>query len=113
VPVLDKFLDMLLSWSVECADDDLQKRSAWRLISSIVNKHADGQTERVSSLFSEGLRQHPTDISLFLNNTLEHFWTLKVADVNTPLTIRQQGIQAWVWVGILFYLFWLLKFIRI
>jgi len=41
--MMGNFLDMLLAWSLVHADNDLQRRSAWQLISSIVNKRADGQ----------------------------------------------------------------------
>lgn len=46
VPAPEIFLDRLWTWSLECADNDLQRRSVWHMIASIVNKQAEGQDRK-------------------------------------------------------------------
>ncbi|RDB23653.1 MMS19 nucleotide excision repair [Hypsizygus marmoreus] len=80
IPTLDTFLDQALTWSLVHADNDLQRESAWHLISSIINKHAE-------------------DISSFLDNQLNHYWYLRVANTEIASEKRQQAIQAWIWIS--------------
>jgi hypothetical protein len=42
VPDLNDFLGMVLTWSRVQTDNNLQKDAAWHIVSSTVNKHADG-----------------------------------------------------------------------
>lgn len=79
-PALDDFLDMLLTWSLQHADNDLQRNFAWHIISSVVNKRAE-------------------DLPTFLSDKLDHFWIEKIIDKNIAQTRRQQAIQSWIWIS--------------
>ncbi|KAK0202783.1 Dos2-interacting transcription regulator of RNA-Pol-II-domain-containing protein [Desarmillaria ectypa] len=42
VPSLDGFLDGILKWSLTTADNDIQREAAWKILTSILNKHTAG-----------------------------------------------------------------------
>ncbi|KAG5647524.1 hypothetical protein DXG03_009461 [Asterophora parasitica] len=79
-PALDGFLNQLLIWSLTRADHYLQSESAWHLISSLVNKHADVAT-------------------IFLEDKLNNFWPQYIASSEVSSTQRRQALQAWVWIS--------------
>ncbi|KAG6909334.1 hypothetical protein DXG01_000934 [Tephrocybe rancida] len=78
-PSLDTFLNNLLSWSILRADHYLQRDSAWHLMSSVLNKHADGA-------------------SAFLEDKLDNFWP-KFITGETTADQRRYALQAWVWIS--------------
>ncbi|KAF8074920.1 Dos2-interacting transcription regulator of RNA-Pol-II-domain-containing protein [Lyophyllum atratum] len=79
-PALDAFLDRLLVWSLTLADHYLQRESAWHLISSVVNKHAESATT-------------------FLEEKLNSFWPQYIGNAEVSIDQRRQAIQAWVWIS--------------
>ncbi|KAG6833236.1 hypothetical protein H0H87_009857 [Tephrocybe sp. NHM501043] len=79
-PSLDVFLNNLLSWSILNADHYLQRESAWHLVSSILNKHAN-------------------TASAFLEDKLVNFWPTFIANSEVPINQRRSALQAWVWIS--------------
>ncbi|KAF5383772.1 hypothetical protein D9615_003569 [Tricholomella constricta] len=79
-PALDDFINQLLIWSITRTDHYLQRESAWHLISSVVNKHAETATA-------------------FLEDKLDTFWPRYIANAEVILDQRHQAIQAWVWIS--------------
>ncbi|KAG6865136.1 hypothetical protein C0991_004873 [Blastosporella zonata] len=79
-PSLDAFLNNVLSWSITHADHYLQRESAWHLISSILNKHADRATT-------------------FLEDKIVDFWPKFIANVEVSVDQRRCALQAWVWIS--------------
>ena len=51
----DSFLDTLLAWSLEHADNDLQRSSAWHIISSVTNKRAEGESCKYMTIHTNSL----------------------------------------------------------
>jgi len=96
---LDAFLDALLTWSFEHAKNDLQRNSAWHMISSIVNKRAEGQGRKCPAA---NTNSYLTDVTTFLSDKLDHFWAENVINRNHPLARRQQAIQSWIWASLAF-----------
>ncbi|KAG5340290.1 hypothetical protein C0989_002306 [Termitomyces sp. Mn162] len=78
-PSLDTFLNDLLRWSVLQTDHSLQRESAWHLISSVLNKHAD-------------------TANVFLEDKINNFWPKFIANSETPTERRRWALQAWVWI---------------
>ncbi|PBK99659.1 ARM repeat-containing protein [Armillaria gallica] len=81
VPSLDGFLDNILKWSLTTADNDIQREAAWKILTSILNKHTAG---------------NPADASGFLSQQLETFASNRLSDTALTVPQRQQGVAAWV-----------------
>ncbi|KAK0239096.1 ARM repeat-containing protein [Armillaria nabsnona] len=81
VPALDGFLDNILKWSLTTADNDIQREAAWKILTSILNKHTAG---------------NPADASGFLSQQLETFASNRLSDTTLTVPQRQQGVAAWV-----------------
>lgn len=45
VPDLNLFLREVYMWSLDSASNDLQRDSAWHILSTIVNKRTEGQID--------------------------------------------------------------------
>ncbi|KDR80617.1 hypothetical protein GALMADRAFT_240958 [Galerina marginata CBS 339.88] len=71
-----QFLDMLLNWTLEIADTDFQRYSALDMLSSILNRQAD-------------------ELSLFLNDKLQAFWSREISNNNLSLQRRSWAIKSW------------------
>ncbi|KAG6869217.1 hypothetical protein C0993_009080 [Termitomyces sp. T159_Od127] len=78
-PSLDVLLNDLLRWSVLQTDHYLQRESAWHLISSVLNKHADTATA-------------------FLEDKIADFWPKFIVSSEQSIEQRRRGLQAWVWI---------------
>ncbi|TFK39917.1 Dos2-interacting transcription regulator of RNA-Pol-II-domain-containing protein [Crucibulum laeve] len=78
VPELGQFLDMMLNWSLVHSENELQRESIWHLIASIVNKRVD-------------------DIADFLNDKLNVFWSIEIANAERSTEARRFAISAWIW----------------
>ncbi|KAM6497040.1 ARM repeat-containing protein [Amanita muscaria] len=74
---IDKFLHDLLLWSIECASNDLQRDSAWHILSAIVNKRTE-------------------DVSAFLNDAIGSIWLAEV-DVDKSPDRRHTAIKGFSW----------------
>ncbi|PBK72546.1 ARM repeat-containing protein [Armillaria solidipes] len=79
VPSLDGFLDDILKWSLTTADNDIQREAAWKILTSILNKHTAGKSM-------------PRPIS----QQLETFASNRLSDTALTVPQRQQGVAAWV-----------------
>ncbi|KAF8159570.1 Dos2-interacting transcription regulator of RNA-Pol-II-domain-containing protein [Crassisporium funariophilum] len=77
---LTQFLDMLLDWVLMTADNDLQRLSALHVVSSIVNRRVD-------------------ELSSFLNDKLDNYWSQKICDKNLPIERRIWAIKSWTWIS--------------
>ncbi|KAG6890017.1 hypothetical protein C0992_003362 [Termitomyces sp. T32_za158] len=78
-PSIDMFLNDLLRWSILHTDNYLQRESAWHLISSVLNKHADTATAS-------------------LEDKITNFWPKFIASSEASIEQRRWGLQAWVWI---------------
>ncbi|KAL0577529.1 hypothetical protein V5O48_004470 [Marasmius crinis-equi] len=78
VPDLNLFLNDILDWSLDKADQDDQREAAWKMITAISNKRIE-------------------DAAGFLSDKLERFWSTRIADIGSDLPTRQRAIQAWGW----------------
>ncbi|KAG5652051.1 hypothetical protein H0H81_006471 [Sphagnurus paluster] len=79
-PAINDFLDQLLVWSITRTDHYLQRESAWHLISSLVNKHAETANQ-------------------FLDDKLNNFWQQFIANPAISSEQRRLAIEAWVWIS--------------
>ncbi|KAK2463614.1 hypothetical protein APHAL10511_004365 [Amanita phalloides] len=78
VPDLNVFLDNVYAWSLDSANNDLQRESAWHILSIIVNKRTE-------------------DACVFLENALKFLWPAQVLDLATPTVRRSTALGAFVW----------------
>ncbi|KAF8623217.1 hypothetical protein AX15_006454 [Amanita polypyramis BW_CC] len=78
VPDLNSFLHSVCLWSLESASNDLQRDSAWHIISVVVNKRTEDSSE-------------------FLENTLKMFWPTQVLDSGIPAVRRHTALRAFAW----------------
>ncbi|KIP04531.1 hypothetical protein PHLGIDRAFT_191607 [Phlebiopsis gigantea 11061_1 CR5-6] len=76
VPEEGLFLDKLLQWSVNQADNKLQNEASEHAISSVLNKRVE---------------------EAFLTNKLESNWLARATDTGLALPIRRRVILAWAW----------------
>lgn len=92
------FLDMLLRWSCDQAEDGLERECVWHLLASVVNKREEGE----SSNLDEIIHRHPTtfiDLNAFLTSQLDSFWTSEVTTMtDSNPEKRRNAIKAWTWV---------------
>ncbi|OCH91496.1 ARM repeat-containing protein [Obba rivulosa] len=81
LPVEDEvsFLDSLLHWTSEHADNGLQRDAIAHIVASVVNKRAEG-------------------LSSFTAERLGIFWTTEIANPHAPIQRRRQSISLWAWV---------------
>ncbi|OBZ73673.1 MMS19 nucleotide excision repair [Grifola frondosa] len=80
LPIPDEaaFLDMILRWFTEHAENTMQRDAIKHVIASVINKRAEG-------------------LLTFLSDGLDTFWKTHVVDVNKPVESRQHAISAWTW----------------
>ncbi|KAF9480547.1 ARM repeat-containing protein [Pholiota conissans] len=76
---IGEFLDMLLKWVLDVADNDLQRYSALHIMASILNRHVD-------------------ELSSFLIDKLDVFWDKEISNQTLPNERRIRAISAWIWV---------------
>ncbi|KAK0188708.1 ARM repeat-containing protein [Armillaria mellea] len=81
VPSLVGFLDDILKWSLTAADNEIQREAAWKILTSILNKHTAG---------------NPADASGFLSQQFEAFASSRLSDAALTVPQRQQGVAVWV-----------------
>ncbi|KAJ4473637.1 ARM repeat-containing protein, partial [Lentinula aciculospora] len=85
IPVTDLnlFLAKTLDWSLAIPEVevnvDLQRESAWHMISAILNKHS-------------------ADASPFIEKMLHEFWPQHIANRSASADSRHRAIRAWVWI---------------
>ncbi|PPQ72316.1 hypothetical protein CVT26_007273, partial [Gymnopilus dilepis] len=77
---IGQFLDTLLQWALVLADSDLQKLSAFHIVSSILNRRANAE------------------LSSFLNDKLHKYWDNEIASEDIPLFRRKWAITSWIWI---------------
>ncbi|KIK61642.1 hypothetical protein GYMLUDRAFT_996292 [Collybiopsis luxurians FD-317 M1] len=80
VPDLSVFLESVLTWTMAETDVDSQRESAWKMMSSILNKRS-------------------ADASTFVGNMLQNFWPQNIANRSLPSEKRNRAIQIWVWIS--------------
>ncbi|KAF9069802.1 ARM repeat-containing protein [Rhodocollybia butyracea] len=82
IPVsdLNVLLSNLSAWSLVDNSTDLQRESAWKMISSILNKRS-------------------ADTSTFIENMLQDFWPRYIADRALASENRNIAIKFWVWIS--------------
>ncbi|EMD39279.1 hypothetical protein CERSUDRAFT_82017 [Gelatoporia subvermispora B] len=73
------FLGMLLQWTREHADNVLQRDAVSHVLTSVVNRHAEG-------------------LASFTSERLEAFWKAEIADNAVTYQSRRQSISLWAWV---------------
>ncbi|KZT07275.1 ARM repeat-containing protein [Laetiporus sulphureus 93-53] len=78
VPSEPAFLNTLLQWSVQHADNALQRDAITHSLASIINKHAEG-------------------IETFLNDRLDAFWAAQIAESSLPAEKRREALATWAW----------------
>ncbi|KAF8347787.1 Dos2-interacting transcription regulator of RNA-Pol-II-domain-containing protein [Amanita rubescens] len=79
VPDLNLFLHEIYMWSLDSASNDLQRDSAWHILSIIVNKRTE-------------------DASTFLDDALKSIWPTQVLSGNEPAVRRNAALKAFAWV---------------
>ncbi|KAF8817465.1 ARM repeat-containing protein [Phlegmacium glaucopus] len=77
---ISQFLDALLAWVLDTADTELAKISALQMLSSIVNRRSD-------------------ELSSFLNDKLDIFWSKRIQDESLPVERRVWAIKSWTWIS--------------
>ncbi|OSD04782.1 ARM repeat-containing protein [Trametes coccinea BRFM310] len=82
LPVPDEavFLNNLLNWTVDHAENALQRDAVVHIISAILNRHA----EKLENFSSEDVTQ---------------FWASQVADTAVPTDSRRNAIATLTWIG--------------
>ncbi|GBE89610.1 MMS19 nucleotide excision repair [Sparassis crispa] len=80
LPIPDEcaFLDTLLQWIGEHANNALQKDAITHSVASIINKRAEG-------------------LSTFLSEKLDAFWAAQIAESSNSAERRRQAILVWSW----------------
>ncbi|KAH9479537.1 MMS19 nucleotide excision repair protein-like protein [Psilocybe cubensis] len=73
------FLEMLLRWVLDIADNDIQKLAALHIVSSILNRQVE-------------------DLSVFLNTKLDVYWNTEIVNDASPLPRRRWAIKTWIWI---------------
>ncbi len=105
------FLNTLLKWVLDIADNDLQRISALHIVASVVNRRAEGAS--VFGFLNLLFGLYPADLSTFLNSTLERYWFTEILDVSLPIQRRKWAIKSWTWVNALVETeFFMLKEVR-
>ncbi|KJA28181.1 hypothetical protein HYPSUDRAFT_130307 [Hypholoma sublateritium FD-334 SS-4] len=77
---LANFLDMLLNWVLDIADNDLQRYSALHIVASTLNKQAN-------------------ELDSFLADKLDVYWSTFILNSNLPKERRIWAIKSWIWIS--------------
>lgn len=88
---------MLLKWALGKADSELQKLSAFHMLSSILNRRADGKNILVLDA-NTGVHIL-AELSLFLSDKLDRYWSDEIASPESALPRRKWAITSWIWVS--------------
>ncbi|KIY65117.1 ARM repeat-containing protein [Cylindrobasidium torrendii FP15055 ss-10] len=82
IPVtsLSAFLDQLLQWSLQDTTSHVQQIAAWKIVSSLVNKHTPEVLE-------------------FLNDKVAVFWPTRFEDVGLDADNHRRTIGCWVYLA--------------
>jgi len=99
---ISQFLDALLVWVLDTADTELAKISALQMLSSIVNRRSDGKWKFVCRFTNFMLLTTYVELSSFLNDKLDIFWSKEIQDENLPVERRVLAIKSWTWVTVFF-----------
>ena len=100
---LCQFLNALIVWVLDKADNEPTKLSALYMLSSIINRrsngklklYADYQLHIIYWLIYE-------ELSSFLNDKLSVFWFKEIQDRTLPVERRVWAIKSWTWVLFVF-----------
>ena len=94
---ISKFLDALLAWVLDKADSELTKISVLHMLSSIVNRRSNGKWKFVHRFVNLSLIICP-ELSSFLIDKLENFWSKEIQNGTLPVERRIWAIKSWTWV---------------
>ena len=94
---IGQFLDTLLQWALVQADSDLQKLSAFHIVSAILNRRANGESD--PKLLYAAWNLFVAELSSFLNDKLHNYWGNEIASGDMPLFRRKWAITSWIWVS--------------
>ncbi|KAF9531685.1 RNAPII transcription regulator C-terminal-domain-containing protein [Crepidotus variabilis] len=75
-----KFLDAVLKWIIEVADNDLQRNAALHMVAAIVNRRAES-------------------LSSFLSQLLESYWETEISNPSSTTDRRKLAIKTWTWIS--------------
>lgn len=95
---INQFLDALLTWVLDKADNELTRTSALHMLSSIVNRRSDGKWRFVHRFMNFILLTIYAELSSFLNDKLDIFWYRRIQDETLPIERRVWAIKSWTWV---------------
>ena len=96
---LSMFLDTLIAWVLDKADNELKKISALHMLSSIVNRRSNGKWKFLHWFTNYILLTVYADLSSFLNDKLDIFWSKEIQDGTLSIERRVWAIKTWTWVS--------------
>ncbi|KAI0091461.1 ARM repeat-containing protein [Irpex rosettiformis] len=79
VPNESKVLETLVHWTIQYADNVLQREAAEHSVAAILNKRADSVAD-------------------FLSSKVDLFWADQAERIDLPLEHRRKAISLWIWI---------------